>query len=57
VGKLTELSIRAEVDRRWELGGDGGAPKQTTMAVRDGGSISAEDRLNQARGEVEEVRG
>ena len=57
MGKLTELSIRAEVDRRWELDGEGGAPKRTTMAVGDGGSISAEDRLNQARGEVEEVRG
>ena len=55
--KLTELSIRAEVDRRWELDGEGGAPKRTTMAAGDGGSISAEDRLNQARGEVEEVRG
>ena len=57
MGKLTELLIRAEVDRRWELDGEGGAPKRTTMAAGDGGSISAEERLNQARGEVEEVRG
>ena len=53
MGKLTELSIRAEVDRRWELDGKGGAPKRTTMVAGDGGSISAEDRLNQAREEMD----
>ena len=49
--------IWAEKGRRWELDGEGGAPKRTAMATAVWGLISAGVGHGRARGGAEWVRG
>ena len=50
MGKLTEGLVCAKEGRRWELDGEGEAPRERQWRTTVCGSISAEVELKRARG-------